>query len=106
MWTFERRVAAYGQHRRRRSRRAQGRSSYACLAAPPAGCDTPKKTSPVRWQQQRQLQPAAGQLLQFRPPNAQALTALLSGEMRDTAELGAVTKHAAENYLPQVPLKP
>lgn len=31
----------------------------------------------------------------------QALTALLSGEMRDTAELGAMTKHAAENYLPQ-----
>lgn len=30
-----------------------------------------------------------------------ALTALLSGEMRDTAELGAMTKHAAENYLPQ-----
>lgn len=31
----------------------------------------------------------------------QALTALLSGEMRDTAELGTMTKHAAENYLPQ-----
>jgi len=33
--------------------------------------------------------------------HTQALTALLSGEMRDTAELGAMTKHAAENYLPQ-----
>lgn len=31
----------------------------------------------------------------------QAVTALLSGEMRDTAELGPMTKHAAENYLPQ-----
>lgn len=30
-----------------------------------------------------------------------AVAALLSGEMRDTAELGAMTKHAAENYLPQ-----
>ena len=33
--------------------------------------------------------------------DGQALTALLSGEMRDTAELGPMTKHAAENYLPQ-----
>ena len=32
---------------------------------------------------------------------AQALTALLSGEMRDTAELGTLTKHATENYLPR-----
>ena len=31
----------------------------------------------------------------------QALTALLSGEMRDTAELGTLTKHATENYLPR-----